>query len=139
MVVVSFHITRISAIAPTFTPATQQDVNPPKHINRLRNSRPAATHSPPIASNTTDPILPALPVLPRALALVDELSELCTAVLMLNLERRQTGDDVVAVREQQADQTHRQGRESCGDEPRARRVVRRCGGERRRVSHESVC
>jgi len=62
-----------------------------------------------IAAYTADAILPALTVFAGALALIDELAELGASVIVLDLVGRQACDDVVAVRQQLADESYGQG------------------------------
>jgi len=99
---------------PTLKLATQQDVDTAKNLDGLGDSSAALAHDAAIAANAADTVLPALAVFAVALALVDELAELGAAVFVLNLVRRQTGHDVIAVGQQQANQSDAQGRERRG-------------------------
>lgn len=78
----------------------------------------ALAHVAAVAADAADTVLPALAVAAAArLALVDELAELGAPVLALRLVRRQRRHHVVAVRQQQPDQSDCQRREARRDEP----------------------
>lgn len=88
----------------TFKLAAQQDIYAAKYLDSLRDGRATLPHGAAIAPYASYPVFPALPVPSVALALVDELPELGTPVLVLYLMRRETGNDVVPMRQQQPDE-----------------------------------
>ncbi len=111
---------------PTLKLAAQQNVDAAKHLHGLGDGGAALAHGAAIAADAADAVLPALAVLAVALALVDELAEFGAPLVVLDLGRRQTGHDVVAVRQQQPNQPDAQRRKRGGEEPGPRRVVCRC-------------
>lgn len=84
--------------------AAEQDIYSAEHLDGLGDGGATLTHGAAIAAYASYPILPALPVSPIALALVDELPELGTPVLVLYLMWREASHDVVSVRQQQPDE-----------------------------------
>lgn len=88
----------------TFRPTAEQDVNSAKELHRLCDSSAALSHNLAVASHPPQPILPTLPVLPPALAFIYQGAELGATPLVLDLVRRDARDDVVAVRQEEADE-----------------------------------
>jgi hypothetical protein len=113
--------------------ATQQNIDPPKHLHGFGDGGAALAHGAAIAADPPYAVLPALAVLAVALALVDQLAELGAALVVLDLGGRQAGHDVVAMGQQQPDQPDAQRRERRREEPGPRRVVRGC------VVHQFWC
>lgn len=110
----------------TFRCAAEQDINPSKDFNCFSNRSSALPHNPPIAPYATYSILPSISVLPIALALIDQFSELGTSRVVFDLVRRKPRSNVIAVGEQHPDQSHCQRRQSGGNKPYTRRIVHSC-------------
>ncbi len=119
----------------TFRFAAQQYVNAAEYVDSLGNGRSTGAHGSPVASNASYAVFPAFSVLSATLAFGNKSSEFGTAVIVLDLERRQAGNDVVSVREELSHEAYGQGRQSRGQKPCARRVVGSC--RRRCVSHDN--
>lgn len=113
----------VSRLGHTFRPTAEQNVNPPKELHRLGDGGAALAHDLAVAPHPPQPVLPPLPVLPPALALFDQSAELGAAPLVLDLVRRDARDDVVAMREEEADEADVERREGRGYEPGSGRVV----------------
>lgn len=96
--------------AHTFRLAAQQNVDPAKHLNGLRDGGATARHTPPITPNAANAISPPLAITAVALTLANQLSKLGAAVLVVDLVGRQACNDIVAVGQQKPDEAHGDGR-----------------------------
>lgn len=88
----------------TFRPATQQDIYSPKHLYGFCYSGTTLAHDTSIAADAAYPVLPTLTVFSVTFTLIDELSKLGAALVILDLTRREACDDVIAVGQQQPDE-----------------------------------
>ena len=88
----------------TFELAAEQDIYAAEHLDSLGDGGATLSHGAAIAAYASYPVFPALAVPSVALALVDELPELGTPVLVLYLMGREAGHDVVPMRQQQPDE-----------------------------------
>lgn len=122
---------------PTFRSAAKQDVDAVEESHGFCHGKQARAHVA-VASNAANAVFPALSILSTAFAFINKFSKLSAALVMVNLVRRQTGHDIVAMWQQSTYQAHGQGGQRSGDEPGARRIVRRCR-QSLSVSHCSRC
>ena len=83
----------------TFTLTQEQDVNFSKNTHSLVDSGLDGTDAT-ITGDATNAVLPSFTVLPPAITLRDKFRVLCFALFVSELEWRQTGDHIVAVRQQ---------------------------------------